>query len=1054
MKKEYVYDAFISYRHTDLDIAVAKKLHRVLENYRIPRSIAKQTGIKKINRVFRDQEELPASGNLSENIQTALKNSRYLIVVCSPNTPMSKWCCQEIETFRSLHGNDRILSILIVGEPDDSFPHVLRFHNVVEQKPDGTYTETEKEVEPLAADIRGKDLNDMWKKLKVEKLRLLAPMLGVTFDDLKQRHREQFIKNIVGITLASSLFFAAFGGFSLFQSNVIAAQSLQLQRSNEEISQKNIELENINQKLKAQIEETYRQQKVAEANEKEAIEQRQKAEKQATIADRNAKMANEQTKIAREQRDQSQLNESAYLATLSKERFRNGDWVGAIKFALKGLPQNVLTPEKPYSEEADGALLGALYSDDKKRAIFDYPSETKEFSSNNKWVLTIDNLRNAYVSNVMNGEEILSWGNVYKAQFSPDGTKLLIVHWVEDGDWYKDLTRVVNIENGEEILNLNQDYTINSNPIAKYDPSGLRILTANKDGEVNLWDAQQGSKLLSFKHTSKEGLIAAEFSTDGKKILTISKSGIGKLWDSKYGKELHEFNLINSVCDSYNKACLNSPPDFIFNNNKIIMLNMSHETANVLDFFTGKLLYKLDGNAKFSSFDFEKDGDKILTTFPDGFPTLWDGQTGTRLKSFYSKGDIACISPDGKMVLKQCGKTGKFEILDAETEVVLMELDGDITSAKFNSDGSKFITSTKRTTTLWDFDKLKYTKRLNVQNGKFTSCQFISDGKRILTTTSDGMAEFWDVESSKKVIQMDFGKGTDILVNKSGNRIITKSKNGTVSSWDVNSGQEISKVQLKNAKGSILAISHDDGKIATEEKDNSISIWDMESGEKISELRGHFYGVITAEFSPNGQDIISGSYDNTARIWDVKTGEQLAKIEHRNDVRLVSYTQDGSIVLTKDFSKLRFWDAKTGKPLEEKTNLYNTNIYDHFRFGENKIASISDGHTLHIWDLTNDKELFTLNLQVVEAGESPGAIVGFSPDYKSVVTSGSQIWSLENGKQLSRIDNLDFISYSPSSSEILMYTKDRKSIIFVDLNVNRNIQNALDQLNVENLIPN
>ena len=42
----YIYDAFISYRHLQLDKAVAKKLHTLLETYHIPADIAKICGKK------------------------------------------------------------------------------------------------------------------------------------------------------------------------------------------------------------------------------------------------------------------------------------------------------------------------------------------------------------------------------------------------------------------------------------------------------------------------------------------------------------------------------------------------------------------------------------------------------------------------------------------------------------------------------------------------------------------------------------------------------------------------------------------------------------------------------------------------------------------------------------------------------------------------------------------------------------------------------------------------------------------------------------------------
>ena len=93
------YDAFISYSHAEDNAEIAEALHKKLEHYRIPSQIQKITGKKKIERVFRDKEELPLSANLTENIYTALDNSEYLIVLCSPESRASQWVQREIEYF-------------------------------------------------------------------------------------------------------------------------------------------------------------------------------------------------------------------------------------------------------------------------------------------------------------------------------------------------------------------------------------------------------------------------------------------------------------------------------------------------------------------------------------------------------------------------------------------------------------------------------------------------------------------------------------------------------------------------------------------------------------------------------------------------------------------------------------------------------------------------------------------------------------------------------------------------------------------------------------------
>lgn len=105
-ERKFRYDAFISYRHTELDKFVAENLIKELESFKLPKNVAKKLKGKKtkIERVFRDREELPLTNNLEEPIVEALQNSEWLIVICSPRLPESVWCKKEIETFISLRG--------------------------------------------------------------------------------------------------------------------------------------------------------------------------------------------------------------------------------------------------------------------------------------------------------------------------------------------------------------------------------------------------------------------------------------------------------------------------------------------------------------------------------------------------------------------------------------------------------------------------------------------------------------------------------------------------------------------------------------------------------------------------------------------------------------------------------------------------------------------------------------------------------------------------------------------------------------------------------------
>lgn len=92
----------------------------------------------RIGTLFRDEDEIAASNDLSEEIKQALANSDNLIVVCSPDTPQSRWVGREIALFQEMGKGNRIYSFLIAGEPSESFPKELYRKPVERLGPDGS----------------------------------------------------------------------------------------------------------------------------------------------------------------------------------------------------------------------------------------------------------------------------------------------------------------------------------------------------------------------------------------------------------------------------------------------------------------------------------------------------------------------------------------------------------------------------------------------------------------------------------------------------------------------------------------------------------------------------------------------------------------------------------------------------------------------------------------------------------------------------------------------------------------------------------------------------
>lgn len=318
---KYNYDAFISYRHTEPDKYAAELLHKQLEAFRLPGNVArKRKGERtRISRVFRDKDELPLTNNLEDPIMQALQVSEYLIVICSPRLRESLWCRKEIETFISMHGREKVLAVLIEGEPGDSFPEELLYREETVTDEGGISHVEKIPMEPLAADIRGKDKHAMKKALRTELLRLLAPMFNLNYDDLRQRHRERRLKRILAASVSVGAVCLAFGAVSTTMALRIRNQNVQIQAQAEEILQQN---EAIRQK----------NQEITEQNEALLINQ---------------------------------------AVTLSEEAFRKleaGDRIGAVQTAVNALT-TYQGSDMPYTPEAQFALTESLHVYDNGSSI-------------------------------------------------------------------------------------------------------------------------------------------------------------------------------------------------------------------------------------------------------------------------------------------------------------------------------------------------------------------------------------------------------------------------------------------------------------------------------------------------------------------------------------------------------------------------------------------------------------------------------------------------------------------------------------------------------------
>ena len=215
MENSFKYRAFITYAHEDEE--KARWLRKKLEGFSVPKNLVGQKGKfgkipSRLYPIFRDRDELPGSAQLGSIIEQALQDSSHLIVLCSPHAVKSRWVNEEIRIFKQMGKGDRILCLILDGEPmAEDLAHSKGKECLplaVRRKIDQDGNLVDEIDEPGAADLR-----DSGDGEKDAVLKIVAGLLGLGLDEIKQRDIIARQRKLALITAFSVLF--AFSGIAL-----------------------------------------------------------------------------------------------------------------------------------------------------------------------------------------------------------------------------------------------------------------------------------------------------------------------------------------------------------------------------------------------------------------------------------------------------------------------------------------------------------------------------------------------------------------------------------------------------------------------------------------------------------------------------------------------------------------------------------------------------------------------------------------------------------------------------------------------------------------------
>ena len=854
------YWAFISYSHADKQWG--DWLHHSLETYRVPKRLVGKPSRdghvpKRVFPVFRDREELPGSSNLGDNITSALAASRYLIVICSPRSAASRWVNEEIKTFKAMGREDRVLCLIVDGEPNatskpelgllECFPEAVRFR----VGPDRQVTD--EPTEPIAADARpGKD-----GKANA-RLKLLSGVLGVAYDELKQRDRQRRIRQRIQIAAAAVLLVALLGGVFVFK---------ELQRRSEQ------------------------RKALAEAHFASGLKALDRGESAFALAWFASALRHDPS---------NQLLVSRATSLLVQRR-----WV---------MPAG---PPLPHG----GPVVAAEWSPDDRRIatassdgfIRVWDAETAQPLTNplpqpqaNAVTWSSDGTQlissgepEALVWDATTGKQVGSGlgfiGGARQAQFSRDGSAILTAS--ADGT-----VGIWDAQSKQRRVTLPHPGPVF---FASWSPDGKRVLTASLDETARLWDA--GSGLPVAPPIKLKGFpFAGEYTPDGRRFVTASDN-VAEVWDAITGEAVFRVQHETGVL-----AARFSP------DGKLLLTGSLDQTGRFWDSATGTAVgAPLQHGEAVQFASFNRSSDRALTATSEGNAQVWDVANGRRITEAFRQRDAllsASFDGSGKRILTASkDHTAQIWRLMPGTSSPVVLAAGDwITSATFENGGNEVQTVSRNgATNVWDAASGRLLRSSNTE-APFAAVS--ADRSRRALLDERNMSITVVDAASGKPVRAPITAPSPVMaaaLSPDGQRFCAGLYDSAVHCWDVASGallfEPIKHPQFVRG----VSFSFDGRRIATACADRGVRIWDAATGQSTAEPLWHEVPVQDVQFAPDGTRLAVATTDGKALLWSTARPVPVAEpfVHDKPYVRAAHFSPDGRRLLTVTSQTAYVWDT-------------------------------------------------------------------------------------------------------------------------------------------------
>jgi WD40 repeat protein len=895
----YSYDAFISYRRMD-GAGIARWLRGNLQDYVLPQNIRK--GNKKL-RIYIDTAFERANEDFwANNIEPALRSSRYLVVVATPKARLRRmdgsqnWVEREIELFLSLPQGRNVVVVRAKGEFEDQLPGGLneRFPQI--------------SIVDMRAFSVGLDRLYLRPQMRDPLLTMLGTLHNVEAQRMPELRMEDARRARRKATRFATLVMAL-----LVVISGLAIVAL-IQRNNAQAERNRAQAESRRADLQEQ--EARRESALAKQNAESAKQQKSIAEENALIAERNAREA--------------RARELAAYANQSLDE----DPERSLLLAIHAVESMVKLGEPPLPS-AEDALHNAISS---SRVLFTmhFPpafsrgggneADSVTFSPDGKRLAIGTFLNDVQLWDASTGQQLTTFqGRSLPGKrlvYSPDGRNLVItgvrpeffdavtgrkigsvsvsgseisdVAFSSDGKRFAAGVRDGTVKmwdrrNGRELLTLRgHSSTVYS---VAFSPDNKLVATASKDRTARVWDAATGQQLLTLDTFPVGRAQSLAFSPDSSRLAAVGSAGIIRVWDATSGQE-----VLALQGHGQDVMAVAFSPD-----GRKIASAGADRTARIWDVASGQETMTLRGHSNsVASVAFSPDGKRLATASWDGTARVWDIARGESLVLQGHTDSVSGLaySPDGKR-LATASADATTRIWNSATGQELLILRGrkrQFNSVVFSPDGKRLATAGESNATVWDSATTQELFSVNEVSDSWGAVALSPDGKKLATHGPLGpqaTAALWDLASQKKLFTLDFPDLVQVLTfSPDGRHIAAGGTSSATRMWDARDGRELFTRRGEAEYVQAVAFSPDGDRLAVTDG-STVAILDGIRGKNVMTLHGHTNSVRAIAYSPDGKRLATGSADHTTKLWDTATGKELMTLRgHSQDVNSVAFSPD------------------------------------------------------------------------------------------------------------------------------------------------------------------